>query len=116
MRHASWLAAVVLSGAMPASAASLTAADLMKLARLSDPQVSPDGRTVAYTASQPNLAANNSNSDLWVVPLAGGEARRLTNHPTADSRPRWSPDGKVIGFLSRRGGAQQVYSVEPRGG
>ena len=76
----------------------------MKLARLSDPQVSPDGRTVVYAASQVNLAANNSNSDLWVVPLAGGEPRRLTNHPLADSRPRWSPDGKVIGFLSRRGG------------
>src|SRR5512134_2411844 len=116
MRHASWLAAAALLGAAPASAGGLTPTDLMRLARLSDPQVSPDGRTVVYTASQVNLGANNSNSDLWVVPLAGGEPRRLTNHPMADSRPRWSPDGKAIGFLSRRGGSQQVYSVEPGGG
>jgi dipeptidyl aminopeptidase/acylaminoacyl peptidase len=114
MRYAMLLAAVLAAG--PAAAGGITATDLMKLSRLSDPQVSPDGRTVVYSAAQINLGANNSNSDLWVVPLAGGEPRRLTDHPLSDSRPRWSPDGKVIGFLSRRGGTPQVYAVEPAGG
>jgi dipeptidyl aminopeptidase/acylaminoacyl peptidase len=114
MRHALLLASAVLAAA-PASAGGITAADLMKLSRLADPQVSPDGKTVVYVATQINMGANNSNSDLWVVPAAGGEPHRLTNHPLSDSRPRWSPDGKAIGFLSRRGGAPQVYSVDPSG-
>src|SRR5262245_19242044 len=114
MRHA--LLAYAVLAAAPASAAGITAADLMKLARISDPQVSPDGRLVVYAQSRINLGANNSNSDLWIVPVAGGEPRRLTDHPLADSRPRWSPDGRLIGFRSRRGGLTQVYAIEPGGG
>jgi dipeptidyl aminopeptidase/acylaminoacyl peptidase len=115
MRHALVLAIASVAAA-PAFAAGIAATDLVKLARLSDPQVSPDGRTAVYVASRVNAGTNNSNSELWVIPVAGGEPRRLTNHPASDTRPRWSPDGKVIGFLSRRGGAPQVYSVPPDGG
>jgi dipeptidyl aminopeptidase/acylaminoacyl peptidase len=114
MRHA-LLAGAVLA-AVPASPAALTPPDLMKLARLSDPQLSPDGKLVVYTSSRDSAGTNNGNSDLWIVPVQGGEPRRLTDHPQADSRPRWSPDGKVIGFVSRRGGTPQVYAIDPSGG
>jgi dipeptidyl aminopeptidase/acylaminoacyl peptidase len=89
---------------------------MMKLQRLGDPQVSPDGALVVYVATTVNLGANNQNADLWLVPAAGGEPRRLTNHPLGDNRPRWSPDGKRIAFLSRRGGTPQVYAVGTSGG
>jgi dipeptidyl aminopeptidase/acylaminoacyl peptidase len=89
---------------------------MMKLQRLSDPQVSPDGRQVLYTATQVDLAANSRNNDLWVVPLAGGEARRLTFHAKSDTRGRWSPDGRRIAFVSAREGGSQVWVMDAGGG
>jgi len=59
---------------------------------------------------------NSSNSDIWIVPLSGGEPQRLTSSPKADSRPRWSPDGKRIAFISSRSGSPQVWMIDPRGG
>ncbi len=59
---------------------------------------------------------NTSNSDIWVIPAAGGQAWRLTSNPKADFNPRWSPDGKKIAFISTRGGAPQVWMIDPKGG
>jgi dipeptidyl aminopeptidase/acylaminoacyl peptidase len=101
---------------LPAAAADFTAAEMMRLQRLSDPQVSPDGRLVLYTATQVDLAGNTRNNDLFVVPLAGGEARRLTTHPRSDNRGRWSPDGRRIAFVSAREGGSQVWVMDASGG
>jgi dipeptidyl aminopeptidase/acylaminoacyl peptidase len=101
---------------LPAAAATFTAAEMMRLQRLSDPQVSPDGRLVLYTATQVDLAGNSRNNELFVVPLAGGDARRLTTHPRSDSRGRWSPDGRQIAFVSAREGASQVWVMDASGG
>jgi dipeptidyl aminopeptidase/acylaminoacyl peptidase len=102
--------------AAPAASATFTATEMMKLRRLSDPQLSPDGRLVLYTATEVDLAANSRNNDLWVVPLAGGEARRLTSHPKSDNRGRWSPDGRRIAFVSTREGGSQVWVMDASGG
>ncbi len=83
--------------------------DLFRAKRVADPQVSPDGKTVAFVVTEVDKAANKSNSDIWLIPTAGGEARRLTNSPKADRHPRWSPDGKWILFESTRGGSLQLY-------
>ena len=116
MRQALWPALALFAAASAAAATpSFTANEMMKLRRLGDPQISPDGAWVVYVATEVSLGANNQNADLWLVPTAGGEPRRLTNHPLGDSRPRWSPDGKRIGFLSRRSGSPQVYAVETSG-
>jgi dipeptidyl aminopeptidase/acylaminoacyl peptidase len=115
MRQALWPAAVLLAAASAAAAPPFTATEMMKLQRLGDPQLSPDGSLVVYVATAVTLGANSQNSDLWLVPTAGGVPRRLTNHPLADNRPRWSPDGTRIGFLSRRGGSPQVYAVGTSG-
>lgn len=94
-----------------------TAEEMMKLRRISDPQVSPDGRQVAYSAVEVDLAANARNSDLWVVSATGeGAPRRLTEHPRSDSRPRWSPDGKRLAFVSAREGGSQVWVLDAAGG
>jgi dipeptidyl aminopeptidase/acylaminoacyl peptidase len=99
-----------------ASAATFDAREMMKLKRLADPQVSPDGRWVAYTVTEVEMPSGARNAEVWVSPVAGGEPRRLTNDPKSDTRPRWSPDGKMLGFLSTREGGSQVYALPAAGG
>jgi dipeptidyl aminopeptidase/acylaminoacyl peptidase len=104
------------AAAATAAATPFTAAEMMKLKRLADPQVSPDGKWVLYSQTDVDLAANTRNSDLWVVPIAGGEPRRLTSHAKSDSRGRFSPDGRRLAFVSTRDGGGQVFVMELAGG
>jgi dipeptidyl aminopeptidase/acylaminoacyl peptidase len=85
--------------------------DLLSLKRIADPEVSPDGKWVAYTVRVPNINENKFVSHIWVVSTDGGEPRQITNHEKGESRAKWSPDGKSIAFLSARGGSQQVWIV-----
>jgi dipeptidyl aminopeptidase/acylaminoacyl peptidase len=93
---------------------AMTFQDLISMRRISDPQISPDGRWVAYDLATPNFDANNLSHDIWIVPVSGGASRQLTHDETAQ-RPRWSPDGSQIAFLSSRGGATQVFSMSMTG-
>ena len=102
--------------AAPAAAGTFTATEMMKLERLADPAVSPDGKWVAYEATEVSLPSGERNKDVYLVPLAGGEPRRLTSHPKSDGRPRFSPDGKRLAFLSNREGSSQVYLLDLLGG
>lgn len=90
--------------------------DLMKVQRISDPQVSPDGRWIAYVQTSVDLEANTKTGHLWLVPVEGGEARQLTRGEGTDSRPRWSPDGQSLAFISTRGGKSQVWIIPTSGG
>jgi dipeptidyl aminopeptidase/acylaminoacyl peptidase len=110
------LALVAFAAAAPAATAPFTAAEMMKLKRLADPQVSPDGKWVLYSQTDVDLAANTRNSDLWIVPLSGGEPRRLTSHVKSDSRGRFSPDGRRLAFVSARDGGGQVFVMDVAGG
>src|SRR5579863_10198211 len=94
----------------------ITFDDLMKVHRVDDPQVSPDGRSIAFTVANADVEANKMVSHLWLVPLAGGEPRQITWGAGSDSRPRWSPDGHEIAFISTRGGAPQVWLLPLEGG
>ncbi len=94
---------------------AITFKDLASLHRLSGPQISPDGKWIAYEVGTPNIEANRVAHDIWLVPAAGGEARQITRGGS-DSRPRWSPDGKRLAFLSSRDGEQQVYWITLDGG
>ena len=89
--------------------------DLIRMHRVSEAQVSPDGKWVAYTVSTPDLEANRSNSNIWVVPTGGGAEMQLTRSGH-DSSPVWSPDGKTLAFLSARDGNSQVYLLPMDGG
>jgi dipeptidyl aminopeptidase/acylaminoacyl peptidase len=106
--------AFVLFGA--ADAAVLTSETFVSMVKCSDPQVSPDGEWVAFVATVPLVDANRSNSDVWIVPTAGGMPRRLTNGTGADYHPRWSPDGGTIAFVSTRGGSAQIWTIPVGGG
>src|SRR5688500_8063616 len=109
------LAAAAQSAAPPA--ARFDAVQMMKLDRLADPQLSPDGKWVAYQSTHVDLDAGTRNTDIWIVAADGqGAPRRLTDDPAADTRPRWSPDGRSLAFDSARGGESQVYVVPAAGG
>ncbi len=93
----------------------ITFNDLASMHRLSGPQISPDGKWIAYEVGTPNIEANRVAHDIWLVPTSGGEARQITRGGS-DSRPRWSPDGKRLSFLSSRDGEQQIYWITLDGG
>lgn len=94
----------------------MTLEDLFTLKSVSDPQLSPDGRWVAYVVTEVDLKAGESNSDIWLVPAAGGEAIKLTTSKKSDNSPRWSPDGKRIAFISAREEKTQIFLISPFGG
>ncbi|MBC8073049.1 MAG: prolyl oligopeptidase family serine peptidase [Deltaproteobacteria bacterium] len=86
--------------------------DMLAMDRISDPVLSPDGTTIAFVRRVTDLEANRGRTDLWSVPVAGGEPTRLTDHPEADDSPRYAPDGTLY-FLSRRSGDTQVWKLTP---
>src|SRR5437667_1865771 len=95
---------------------AITFEDYIALKSVSDPQLSPDGKWVAYTVSTPSLQDNRNVSRVWVVEVATGSARALTGGPGSDRQPRWSPDGKTLAFISTREGGAQVWLLPIAGG
>jgi dipeptidyl aminopeptidase/acylaminoacyl peptidase len=94
-------------------AAQFSAEDLMRVERLSDPQVSPDGRYVVFSVRQTDIDANKSRTALWLLDLKEGksEPRRLTSGETNDTNGRWAPDSRSLYFLSTRSGSSQVWHL-----
>lgn len=92
---------------------ALSAEDLVSLQRISDPQISPDGRYVVFSVRKTDLDANRGRSGLWLVDLASksGDPRRLGVDGTDDSNGRWTPDSHGLYFLSARSGSSQVWHL-----
>jgi dipeptidyl aminopeptidase/acylaminoacyl peptidase len=104
--------------AKPAELKPFTADDLVRLARVTDPRVSPDGRYVAYVLRETDMEANRGRTDVWLLDLTQKDAapRRLTHNDANDSSPRWAPDSRTIYFLSTRSGESQVWRLSLAGG
>ena len=79
---------------------SYTVDDLLKIRRVNDPQLSPNGRNVALTIGDVNFADNRVVNQIYVTSVDGGELKRLTDGKTSSSAPRWSPDGKKLAFIT----------------
>lgn len=90
--------------------------DFIRIQRLSDPQVSPQGDKIAFVITAMDIETNTSNSDIWIQSLDGGKPWQLTSSPKSDFNPRWSPDGKKIAFISTRKGIPQVWMIDSGGG
>jgi dipeptidyl aminopeptidase/acylaminoacyl peptidase len=89
-----------------------TVEEMLKLKRISDPQLSPDGTRIAFVLTEVNLAANSRASHIWLVKTAGGAPTPLITSPKSDDTPRWSPDGKRLAFISSRDGTSQVWIAD----
>jgi dipeptidyl aminopeptidase/acylaminoacyl peptidase len=83
--------------------------DMLEVDRVSSPALSPDGSLVAYVLRETDMKANRGHNSLWLQPIAGGEPTQIDAHPKGASQPRWSPDGKVLYFVSSRAGTSQVF-------
>src|SRR5207302_9077973 len=82
--------------------------DMMKLKRVGDPQVSPDGKWVIFSVVDVDLAASTKTPHIWIVPTAGGQEKEVIADQDGD-RPRWAPDGKRFALLSAKDGGSQVW-------
>ncbi len=89
---------------------------LLELRSASNPQISPDGRWVAFLASETDWQRDEFVSQLWLVSADGGEPRQLTRGEKGVSQPGWSPDGRWISFVSSRADKPQLYAIRPDGG
>ncbi len=89
---------------------------MMGLKRISDPQISPDGHWVTFTAQTVDLNENRKLEQIWIMPLAGGPPRQITDEGETNHRARWSPDSKRIAYISDRAGSSQIWMMDPDGG
>jgi dipeptidyl aminopeptidase/acylaminoacyl peptidase len=112
--------------ALPLAAAAQTAPhslglrDLAQVRDVADPNLSPDGAWVAYTVSRVDTAADKRDTDVWMARTDGSQNLRVTTSPSGESKPRFSPDGKYLSFVSGRGDADggnaQLWLLPRTGG
>src|SRR5579871_6294333 len=95
----------------------LALSDLSDLKGVSDPQISPDGDTIAFVVETIHPDTNETRQRLWLVDALGRSAPRpFTAGEKQDTQPRWSPDGETLAFVSNRRGTKQIWLIRRDGG
>jgi len=111
---AATLAAAQLVAAQ--SPAAPTVDQILSLKRVASPEISPDGRLVAYTLRDTNWDDNAYETEIWIADVESGKTYALTNAKKSSQSPAWSPDGSRLAFVSDRTDKRQIYAIDPRGG
>jgi dipeptidyl aminopeptidase/acylaminoacyl peptidase len=93
-----------------------TVDQILSLKRVASPQISPDGRWVAYTVRETNWDDNAYETEIWIASADGGAPRQLTNAKKSSRAPAWSPDGTRLAFISDRSDKSQIYVINPSAG
>ncbi len=101
-----------LISAAAQAAHPLSLDDVFAMKRLSDAQLGPDGKSVAYVVGEVDKQKNASTSTIWLVGADGGAPRKLTGGPKHDRHPRFSPDGQQLLFESDRSGDMQLWVLD----
>jgi dipeptidyl aminopeptidase/acylaminoacyl peptidase len=112
---------IALTPAFAQSPRPMGIVDLLSVPRLTDPQLSPDGRDVAFVRSDADWKSGKRITHIWRARVDGpgnDAPLQVTNGPGNESRPRWSPDGKSIAFIAKRGDdeVEQIYVLPADGG
>jgi Tol biopolymer transport system component len=97
---------------------AITADDLYRFRTITDSRISPDGKYVVYSVQRADRKTEKKFTNLWIADSGRGRPRQFTYGDHVDSQPRWSPDGKSIGFLSNRKDEKQsqIYIIPADGG
>ena len=114
-----WSQAPAATPAAPAGKHGMVLDDLAKYLRVGAPQVSPDGKWIAYTVGHIDTGEDKTISNLWMVSWDGTQDIQLTHSKESIGNPRWSPDGRYLAFTSGREGeakGSQVWLLDRRGG
>jgi dipeptidyl aminopeptidase/acylaminoacyl peptidase len=112
---------IAFSSFAPAQEKTLTPELILTLRNITDVQLSPDGKNIAFQISRPRRDDEGPGaaiSEIWMMPSSGGQPARFTFNDRSDRSPQWSPDGKYLAFISQRGQSalSQVYVIALAGG
>ncbi len=112
------LAGAALNAQAPLSLPKVapTVDQILALNRVGSPDISPDGKFVAYTVRSTNWDENSYDTQLWLADVTTKQTRQLTTAKKSSSAPAWSPDGRRLAFISDRTDKRQIYVIDPRGG
>jgi dipeptidyl aminopeptidase/acylaminoacyl peptidase len=111
----SFLAAATLAAvAAPPGAPDVD--QILSLQRAASPEISPDGRWIAYTVRETNWEDNAYETEIWLADTRTGTTRQLTNARQSSLSPAWSPDSTTLAFVSDRTDKRQIYVINPLGG
>jgi len=124
MKRALCAAVIVLFVAVPLRAQSPRRAfeldDLFRVVRLTDPQIAPDGRTIAVVIARPDLNVNRWDSEIALVDIVTGTLRQVTRDRRNVGYPRWAPGGRSLAFIARgsenKDAHTQIYVMSTEGG
>ena len=105
-----FVAATLQAGGVP------TIDESLSMKSVSGPQISPDGRYVAYQVASTNWDENEFVTQIWIASTITGERYQLTSGRKSATGPQWAPDSKRLAFVSDRDGKRQIYLISPAGG
>ncbi len=106
---------LLIATTLPAQKKPFDVQAMLQLKRIGEPQVSPDGKLVAFTVMSIDLDKNTKPRHIYTVPLNGGTPTQITHEGSVNERPRWTPDSKQIAFVSNRGGSAQIWIMNADG-